>query len=141
MLLKPIIILGAPRSGTTILYRCLALHPELWHLPDESHHILEGPFHPARTGIDSNRVTASDMDDKLAFELKTQFYRAAINLNRVMRDPVPFFVGNSLPKRVFNKIAVQLVGSLSHRNKPKTLRFLEKTPKNTLRVSMLARLF
>ena len=43
---SPIIILGAPRSGTTILHRSLAMHPELWHLPAESHAILEGPLHP-----------------------------------------------------------------------------------------------
>jgi len=47
MIERPIIILGAPRSGTTILQRCLALHPDLWHLPGESHFILEGPLHPS----------------------------------------------------------------------------------------------
>ena len=64
MFTKPIIILGAPRSGTTILTRCLAMHPDLWHLPGESHSILEGPFHPALIGYRSNKV-GSEMVDKL----------------------------------------------------------------------------
>lgn len=138
---RPIIILGAPRSGTTILFRCLALHADLWHLPAESHKILEGPFHPASRGYESNRVTAEDLDEELAQTLRTQFYRSAINLNRVWSNPAFFLEGNSLNHRIFSKFVIAGLGRASWFVKNDTIRFLEKTPKNALRVPMLKCLF
>jgi hypothetical protein len=138
---RPIIILGAPRSGTTILFRCLALHPDLWHLPAESHQILEGPFHPASRGYESNRVTAEDVDEKLAQRLRTRFYRSAINLNRVWSNPALLLEGNSVHHRIFNKFLIAGLGRASQFSKNAAIRFLEKTPKNALRVPMLNRLF
>jgi hypothetical protein len=141
MILKPIIILGAPRSGTTILHRCLALHPSIWHLASESHAVLEGPFHPKQKGYESNRVVADDLSEELADGLRSQFYRLAINLNKVWATPAPLLAANTLPTRAFCKLAVNAVGKLSQLKKPKVIRFLEKTPKNTLRIPMMSRLF
>jgi hypothetical protein len=141
MILKPIIILGAPRSGTTILQRCLALHPDIWHLPGESHAVLEGPFHPRQREYESNRVTADDVNEGVAEQLRRRFYRLAINLNRVWPTPAPLLAANTLSERAFTKLAVYAVGQVSQLKKPQVIRFLEKTPKNTLRIPMLTRLF
>lgn len=141
MIIKPIIILGAPRSGTTILHRCLVLHQELWQLAGESHGVLEGPFHPARKGYESNVVTSADLNNELITNLQIEFYRSAINLNFVLKSPATIFTGNSLYNRILNKLSVIGAGRLSQRNKPRGIRLLEKTPKNTLRVQMLNRLF
>ena len=139
---RPIIILGAPRSGTTILFRCLALHPDLWHLPDESHKILEGPFHPASLrGYESNRVTAEDLDEDLARSLRSQFYRSAINLNKVWPNPASLMRENTLLQRILNKLMIAGLGRISWVAKKGHIRFLEKTPKNSLRVPMLDCLF
>lgn len=138
---KPIIILGAPRSGTTILHRCLAVHPQLWHLTKESHFILEGPFHPRHNGYESNRV-----DQHMAIEadldaIRWEFYKQAVNYNRVLRNPTPLFVGNSLIERGFIKVVTNIIGPVSRLNKPQSIRFLEKTPKNSLRIPLLKLLF
>jgi len=138
---RPIIILGAPRSGTTILFRCLALHADLWHLPSESHNILEGPFHPASRAYESNRVTAEDLDHGLVQMLRSRFYRSAINLNRVWSNPASLLGENSLYHRIFNKFVIAGLGRASWFAKDNAIRFLEKTPKNALRVPMLNRLF
>jgi hypothetical protein len=138
---RPIIILGAPRSGTTILLRCLSLHRELWHLPNESHWVFEGPFHPARSGYESNRVTADDAGDALVHQLRTTFLTAAINLSLVVEDHSRLLRGSSLKHRLFTKLAIATIGRLSRLRKPDTIRFLEKTPKNMLRVPLLTRLF
>jgi hypothetical protein len=138
---NPVIILGAPRAGTTILNRALSLHPDLWHLPGESHAVLEGPFHPGRNGFDSNRVTADDLDDALAEALREEFYSRAINLDVVLDDPKPLMSGKSLSGRIFRKAAVACVGRASSWAKPESIRLLEKTPRNTLRIPMLNRLF
>lgn len=141
MIEAPLIILGSPRSGTTVLQRCLSVHPDLWHLPAESHRILEGPFHPARSGYESNRVTADAVSDDLAERLRWAFRAGAINLNRTLRDPAPLLGGSRLSARVANKAAVLGLGVVSRIRKPASIRFLEKTPKNSLRVPMLLRVF
>jgi hypothetical protein len=140
-IVRPVIVLGAPRSGTTIVRNCLALHPDLWHLAGESHEILEGPFDPVTRGYESNRVEASDVGDDLVQDLRDAFGRRAINLSagtvRAGRAPR----ANSVSGRVVDKATTRWVGAASMRSRPPEIRFLEKTPKNMLRVPMLARIF
>jgi hypothetical protein len=106
MIAKPLIILGAPRSGTTILQRSLALHPAIWHLANESHAVLEGPFHPIRKGYDSNRVVAEDLSEEQAQRLRNEFYRQAINLNKVWTAPAQLLAANTLSERVICRLMV-----------------------------------
>lgn len=144
MIDRPLVILGAPRSGTTLLFRCLAVHPDLWHLTAESHGILEGPLEPGVHRVHSsasNRATAADCSEETAGHLRRSFYRSAINLNRVLSDPGALLGTSSLPGRAATRGALLLLGPLSRVGKPDRIRFLEKTPKNTLRVPFLERLF
>jgi hypothetical protein len=144
MIHRPLVIIGAPRSGTTILRRCLAIHPALWHLGGESHSVLEGPFHPAARRWASNRCTAEDArDDAVVEKMRETFYRRSINLNRVLADRGLLYVSSarSLAGKVARLGAKKVLGRLSKRRKPPTVRFLEKTPKNALRVPLLNRLF
>ena len=138
---RPIIILGAPRSGTTILYRCLALHKQLWHLSGEAHFILEGPLHPAHKGYVSNRVSADDLNVQQLNNIYATFYDKAINLNLVMTDPTAVFSGSNIMGRGYTKAMMALAGRLSKRKKSGHIRFIEKTPKNALRVPLLEQLF
>jgi hypothetical protein len=137
----PVIIIGAPRSGTTLLYRCLALHRDLWCLPAESHEILEGPFHPAHNGFVSNRVVAADLDEKIRIALTAAFDERAINLNRVLAEPDRLMASEAFLERVAKRFMIHAVGAISQRGRPRAIRLVEKTPKNTLRVNMLAHLF
>ena len=136
---RPIIIVGAPRSGTTILRNCLALHPDLWHLPGEAHAVLEGPFHPSHSGYESNRVTSAS--STVAGELRAGFANGAINLNEGCTDPVALLSAASVRDRIVAKIATARAGRRSQRARPDRIRLLEKTPKNTLRVPLMAQLF
>ena len=140
-IVRPIIVLGAPRSGTTILRNCLALHPELWHLSGESHDVLEGPFHPAARNYESNRVDADELVDGIAGTPRRRFVQRSINLNVGAAEPDRYLRANSLSERATAKATIRRVGARSRRNRPFEFRFLEKTPKNTLRVPMLVRLF
>ncbi len=141
MIQRPIVIIGAPRSGTTILQRCLAVHPELWHLRAESHYILEGPYHPRKLKRQSNRCTKEDTDEKTAESVLSRFYEEAINVSKVLNNPGWLFGTSSLVGRAFSTAAVLALGACSKIVKPDSVRFLEKTPKNSLRVSLLDRLF
>jgi len=141
MIDRPIIIIGAPRSGTTILQRCLALHSSLWHLRAESHYILEGPLHPDKLGRKSNRCIADDIDGDTVKSLRRRFYNEAINVSQVLKDPSWLFSTNGFAGRVFSAAMIKVLGAFSKAKKLDSVRFLEKTPKNSLRVPLLNRLF
>jgi uncharacterized protein (TIGR03032 family) len=108
---RPVFIVGSPRSGTSLLFETLAQAPGLWTIGGENHAALEGieALHPASHGWDSNRLTADDATPENVLRL-TEAFRAGLR----DRD------GNPLP--------AGLTG----------IRFLEKTPKNSLRVPFLA---
>jgi hypothetical protein len=107
----PIVILGAPRSGTTMLYDALARSADLYSLGGESHAILEGPFAPARCGWHGNAVGAREAAAAPLAALREAFARAA-------RTPA---------------------GAAAAPGEP--IRLLEKTPKNCLRIPLLRALF
>jgi len=73
--------------------------------------------------------------------LREAFYHRALNLNVLLDDPSYFFTGRSLLKRAFLRIAVPALGMFTRIYKNESIRLLEKTPKNSLRVSFLNRLF
>ena len=39
---RPVIILAAPRSGSTLLFETLAAAKDAWTIGGESHHVIEG---------------------------------------------------------------------------------------------------
>jgi hypothetical protein len=123
------------------LFRCLALHPDVWHLRAESHHILEGPAHPDHAGLSSNRFTVDDVYNDILKKLRRNFYTKALNVNQVIDNPSWLFRGGSLPERAARAAGLKTLGMASKIRKPSEIRFLEKTPKNSLRVSFLHRLF
>ena len=51
---RPIFILGAPRSGTSMIFRLLSAHPELGSLGREGHDMWRKFHHPRRNGWNSD---------------------------------------------------------------------------------------
>jgi len=113
---RPIIILAAPRSGSTLLFETLAEAPEVWTVGGESHKFIEGlrPLNPNSGQVDSNRLQAVHADDRIVQALRQRFAR-------FLRD------------RDNRKFSPGL--KIEH------LRFLEKTPKNALRQPFLDKIF
>jgi len=113
---RPVIILSAPRSGSTLLFETLAECSDVWTIGGESHRVIEGlPVLSPRSGlIDSNRLTAAHATDRIVGLMRQQFARLLRD-----RDGREFFNHQQLAP----------------------LRFLEKTPKNSLRVPFLERIF
>lgn len=110
---RPVIIVAAPRSGSSFLFETLARSPGLYTIGGESHPVFEGipKLNPANRDFDSNRLTAKDASDKIFEKVHLGF------LNRA-RDRH---------------------GRPAHPQKP--LRLLEKTPKNALRIPFLDKIF
>lgn len=99
---RPVFIIGAPRSGTSMLFSILRRSRDLtsW-LTGESHEVWERDFHPALTGWKSNALDADEPDVAAVGRIKRSFFLAAGGRKR----------------------------------------FIDKTPRNALRVGFIDALF
>lgn len=110
---RPTFIVAAPRSGSTLLFETLAASESVCTLGGEGHFVFEGlgQLQPGARGVDSNRLTASAVDD-------------------------------SVREHVFREISARLTNpSRTPVAQDGALRFVEKTPKNVLRIPFLRALF
>lgn len=115
---RPVIILAAPRSGSTLLFESLTKSNDLWTIGGESHGLFESipRFNPAMGRCDSNSLSADDATLPIIRQIRLWFLQR-------MRDS---------QGRSFH----QFSGTMNSRP-----RLLEKTPKNSLRVSLLNVIF
>lgn len=113
---RPVIILAAPRSGSTLLFETLAECVDAWTIGGESHRVIESlpALNPGSGMVGSNRLTGEHANDEVVSFVRRRFARLLRN-----RDGMEFFNNQHLTG----------------------LRFLEKTPKNALRVPFLDRVF
>ena len=111
---RPVFIVAAPRSGSSLLFETLARSPDLWTVGGESHAIFEGieALSPAAHGFDSNALDAGDAADAVVEDLRRRF---AAQLRD--RDGAAWTSADG------------------------PVVMLEKTPKNALRIPFLAKAF
>jgi hypothetical protein len=112
---RPLFIVSAPRAGSTLLFETLSKFEEIWTIGQESHKIEKdiSYIHPASHGYASNRLQDAPLE--VCNEVRHWFARRLQN-----RD-----------KKAYLKMD----------EPPDTLRFLEKTPKNALRIPFLKKVF
>src|SRR5688572_12339293 len=74
---RPVIILAAPRSGSTLLFETLSECADLWTIGGESHQVIESipALNPASGKIDSNRLTAEHAAAPVAEMMRRRFAR------------------------------------------------------------------
>lgn len=115
---RPVFIVAAPRSGSTMLFEMMAANDAFMTLGDEGHGHVEsiGGLHPQSRNFESNRLVASDARAPVADQLRTNYLRAMLTSQ--------------------GKPLISLGAGM-----PKAVRFLEKTPKNALRVPFLKAVF
>src|SRR6266478_5628021 len=112
-LTSPLFIVAAPRAGSTLLFETLARSEHVCSVGGEAHWLIENhrELRPGAAGVDSNRLTA---------EQATDSYRDSI----------------------IDQIVARLVDVDGHSVDPDSNRvFLEKTPKNALRIPFFDRIF
>lgn len=117
-LARPVIIVAAPRSGSTLLFETLRRHPGLWSLGDESHAEIESVpgLAPRDRGFESNALGGGDASTDVKIEVLRNF-------GMQLRDA-----------------AGRRWLTLDERQAD-AVRLLEKTPKNALRIPFLDALF
>jgi Sulfotransferase family/Aspartyl/Asparaginyl beta-hydroxylase len=110
---RPIVILSAPRAGSTLLFETLAQAAGIYTIGGESHQLIESiaALRPGRGVVSSNRLTKKDATTAIVEELRRRF--AGRIHDRDGQPPLP----GTRP------------------------RLLEKTPKNALRVPFLLEVF
>lgn len=108
---RPLFIVAAPRSGSTLLYETLAASPGFNSFGGEAHWLVEDQpaLRPGAPGVDSNRLTAAQATD----DVRAAIRRAALARLRGPQGTPP---AAGAP-------------------------MLEKTPKNALRIPFLRQVF
>ncbi|NES18192.1 MAG: sulfotransferase [Symploca sp. SIO3E6] len=116
---RPLFIVSAPRAGSTLLFETLSQFADLWTIGIESHEIIEGipELHPRSHDFSSNRLTQEDAVPNICAELRQRF-------TKQLRDR---------DECIYLK--------LPEAQRPQKIRFLEKTPKNALRIPFLKAAF
>jgi hypothetical protein len=116
---RPIFIVSAPRAGSTLLFETLSRFAEVWTIGEESHDVIEGipELHPAARDFESNRLSETDASPQVVATLKERFARQLQN-----REGYGYL-------------------DLPPEQRPQSLRFVEKTPRNALRIPFLRAAF
>jgi hypothetical protein len=112
---KPVIVLGAPRSGTSLMLETLAVCPKLWWLGGESHAVFEAPG--AAAPERGNCLAAIDADPATCEKVRLAFLCGVYDRDR------------------------RLFCALPEPERPGAIRLLEKTPRNALRIPFLKSVF
>ena len=73
---RPIFIIGTPRSGTTLTFEILSLHPDLASLGHEGHDMWRFFHHPRKTGWSSDVIDPARANPKTERRYIEAFIRA-----------------------------------------------------------------
>jgi Sulfotransferase family/Aspartyl/Asparaginyl beta-hydroxylase len=113
VLVRPVVILSAPRAGSTLLFETLAQAAGIYTIGGESHALIESiaALRPGRGAVASNRLTRAEATSAIVSELRRRFGARLLD-----RDGTPPAGGASV-------------------------RLLEKTPKNALRIPFFLEVF
>lgn len=115
---RPVFIVAAPRSGSTLLFETLAVNRELWSIGDESHKHFER--------IASLRPSGKNPSNRLSADLANADVKDTL-LDSFVED--------------LRNCDGKLFKDMTALSKPSEIRFLEKTPKNALRIPFLLEVF
>lgn len=146
----PIVLLGAPRSGTTMLFNALAGHPDLWSLYSESGPIIDRFFPSEMTPGRSDAVPASEVPDESLVALRRAFAQEVGNIGSAhltVSNAVSSLLRTSVGRRLvrlplISRFRLSMVYSkVGHARKDTEVRIVEKTPLNCLRVGLMDRIF
>lgn len=115
---RPVFIVAAPRSGSTLLFETMLPNRELWSVGDEAHKQFEI--------VPSLRPNKENMTNRLTADLAT-------------RDTIETVL-NALANDLVNSDG-RLLRDVPLTSRPAEVRFIEKTPKNALRIPFILKAF
>lgn len=84
----PVFVIGAPRSGTSLLYAILRTSSALRHWPGESHEVWEADLHPSLRDWTSNALEAGDLTPEIATRIRRSLFLVTGRRHRLI-DKTP----------------------------------------------------
>lgn len=116
---QPLFIVAAPRSGATVLFEALCSNNEIWSVGDEGHREIEAipKLCPDSRNFDTNALSKYDASDSVRKVIEAGYLSRLCNVNRI------------------------LFTEMRDEARPATVRFLDKTQKNALRIPFLKALY
>ena len=136
---KPVIIIGCPRSGTSLLFTILSSSKHLWSLYRESNDIWENFYKFTQKEFKNEVLTREDLNEATKSFLLNEFNKYSFNnyyLGYFIRE---YLLKNDLMKVLSIPITE---ANLIYKNALiKDYRLVEKTPKNCFRISFINKLF
>ena len=164
MIRSPVLIVGCPRSGTTLLYNILSEVPSLWSIGYESKEIIERFHHPRTKGWESGALDADDLTPTSRAYILRAFERGAApgtfwrRVNRIRawlrrqsfwrrlkqhgRTPqIGSGISSAIPQKGLGMIRAiaQLRNLVLPPKEP--IRLLDKSPEHCLRLPFMLALF
>ena len=136
---KPVIIIGCPRSGTSLLFRILSTSKDLWSLYRESNDIWESFYDYTGKDFQDEVLNESDLDDSTKEFLLTKFHKYSLN-----NYYLGYLIREYLLKRKILRPSVDWISTGSYFYKKafcSEYRLVEKTPKNCFRIPFINKLF
>jgi len=128
----PIFIVGAPRSGTTLLQLLLASHPGLFSVPETHFFTYVLRRHPKDPKRPVNNKQLRDMLKRLAEKPKIELSP------RETREIEQFAASEHPPVQTLMDLVIRTIG---RRNSKQAKRWVEKTPRHVFHLADIKRLF
>lgn len=135
-ILKPVIIIGAPRSGTTLLFSILSSAPELWSLYREGEFIYR-EIYGEQQCHQGHYLDVKALENYNKNSILKMYYKNVINYQLIM----PNLKSVTITHRLREYILRNTMGLLSNALKPSQIRIVEKNPRNCMRINVLKKLF
>lgn len=145
-LIKPVIIIGAPRSGTSTLQMILRHYPGFWSLPSESDMIWDLFCHPALRKWSSEYMSESNFYPSLQARIHREFNRFLCPSSFWDRygspDVIWSFDRNQRVRKLFKPLYRFLFPVLQfYFRSGKNRRMVEKTASNCFRLGFVNEVF
>ena len=110
---SPVFIVGAPRSGTSLLQKLLRECPGHASVPREAQHIWGPHVHPSLSGWDGEAVTDATLEDAQLIEsIREEFARSAVAAETWRRMEKSSLGGSAWLKRIARLFPRQAVEAL-----------------------------
>lgn len=141
---KPVIIIGCPRSGTTLLFTILTQSPELYSLYRESWNVYREGYKQGLLNPDAeDDVIPESAATKELIELfRDEFHKYSVN-----NEALAFWTANHYRLRFLSahmpvpNLLAPVFKSINAMSKKEDYRLLEKTPRNCFRVGFMNKIF
>lgn len=139
---EPVIILGCPRSGTSLLFTILSESKKLFSLYRESQDIFDSFYRLQAKQLkiyEDDALTRDDLTDELKGFFLEEFHKYTLNTRTVGYVMREYLLKNDLFEW-FSNIVTNI--NCTYKNVfAKEYRLVEKNPRNCFRVSFIDKLF